>query len=361
MSLADLGERVGKSKQFLQRLEAGYAAPTDDLMEAIAVQLCVAPAFFTRQSLQPLVSEAFHFRKLLTTRSADVQTAMAKGELFRRLIAFFETRLSLPSLDFPSFPISTPELAERAAEKARQHWSLGFGPIGSMVRVLENAGAVVTSFGETSRTIDAMCIASTRPIVVANITSASGSRIRFDHAHELGHFVGHHGEVTGDRAKEAEANRFASAFLLPRTSFAREFPALRGGSQINWIALSAMKARWGVSKSALLYRAKQLRILTDDQYRRSLVGHLYGRGERHVEKDEHLVPAEQPELLVNAARALLKSFGLSMEMLAQALLITPAMLRQIAPSLDLVEVRQPEGKVVSLSEFAQRRLASSVN
>ncbi len=57
-------------------------------------------------------------------------------------------------------------------------------------------------------------------------TDKSGERGRFDAAHELGHLVLHgehedprrEDEISQRPCAEAEANRFAAAFLMPRSS-----------------------------------------------------------------------------------------------------------------------------------------------
>lgn len=71
---------------------------------------------------------------------------------------------------------------------------------------------------------------------------------------------------TGDRATESQANRFASALLLPRTAMAKYFPRPIGG-RIDWQGLSQFKLTWKVSKAAIIYRAHQLGLLTDAQYK----------------------------------------------------------------------------------------------
>jgi len=290
---------------------------------------------------------------LTTAKLSDKQTVIAKGELFRRFVASIEARLRLPQLDFPEFPIDSPEAAERAAEKCRAHWGLGIGPIGNMVRVLENAGAVVTAFEHSAKDIDALSIASSRPIVVTNRSDASACRVRFGYAHECGHFVGHVGRKTGDKASESEANRFASAFLLPRSSFVKEFPALRGGTQVNWIALSQLKMRWRVSKAAMLYRARQLNILGEDQYKRALLGHLFEKGERHIEHEDASIPHEKPELLHIAMTVLREKLGLSLNDSAVSVHMTRALLAEIAPLAD--DEHEAGTRVVPLAQFRQSR------
>lgn len=355
LSLSDVGEAVGKSKQFIQRLEAGRDIPTEELTEALADLLKVEVSFFQPSLGQMLTEDAYHFRKLMGTKVADKQAAIAKGELFRRVMSFIDTKLKLPKFDFPTFDISTPSAAERAAEMCRSHWGLGLGPIGSMIRVAENAGAVVTSFAESGREIDALSIASARPIVVMNSNEVSACRARFGHAHEIGHFVGHEGQVTGDKGSEAEANRFAGAFLMPRSSFSKEFPALRGGTQINWQALSELKYRWGVSKAGMLYRARQLSLIDEDLYRRALIGRLYSKGERYEEVEDKSIPHEQPELLLNALRTMRDRLDVSLKDVAGAVHIKKEMLVRIAPQVDTLEAAEERlersAKVVSLADF----------
>src|ERR1700748_3197377 len=83
LSLADVGEAVGKSKQFIQRIEAGMADPTEELVDALASVLRGRRDFFYPGAPQALPDEAFHFRTLMGAKPSDRQTVIAKGELFR--------------------------------------------------------------------------------------------------------------------------------------------------------------------------------------------------------------------------------------------------------------------------------------
>ena len=360
MSLADVGEAVGKSKQFIQRLEADRDAPTDELVGKLADLLKVEVSFFFSSPGHILAEEAYHFRKLIGTKTADKQSAIANGELLHRVVSFIDSKLKLPKYDFPIYDISTPEKAERAAERCRFHWELGVGPIGSMVRVVENAGAVVTTFETSTKEIDALSIASPRPIVIMKSDEVSACRARFGHAHEIAHFVGHDGRLTGDKGSEAEANRFAGAFLMPRSSFVKEFPQLRGGTQINWKALSELKLRWRVSKAGMLYRARQLGLLSEEQYRRAIVGHLYSKSERYVEREDSLIPHEKPELLLNALRVMKDQLAISVDDIARAVHLKKEMLARIAPQILELEPQPASltsglhSGVISLSEYRSR-------
>ncbi|WP_082546082.1 XRE family transcriptional regulator [Rhodanobacter sp. Root627] len=300
MTLEDVAARLDKTRQYVHKIETEQILPPMDTLAAIAELTQVEPAFFITPAPAPVAEEQCHFRKHFTTRSAIKHVALAKGEMFRRLVAGLEEKLELPPPNIPQHDVHSLIEIERAAEACRSHWGLGFGPIQSMIRVAELAGAVVTSFKGVSREVDAYSISAARPIIVVNSEEASACRVRFDVAHELGHLVLHVGLTTGDRKTEGEANRFAGAFLLPRSSFVKEFPRLRG-TYLNWHGLSEMKLRWKVSKAALLYRARQLALISEDQYRTGVI-RLNRGGEAKVEREDALIATETPELFAQAVR-----------------------------------------------------------
>jgi Zn-dependent peptidase ImmA (M78 family)/transcriptional regulator with XRE-family HTH domain len=300
LTLEDVAAHIDKTRQYVHKIETEQIVPSEATIDAIAQLTQVEPAFFARTASAPVNEEQCHFRKQFTTRSAVKQVALAKGEMFRRLVVDLEGLLELPANTIPQIEAHALVDIELAAEACRRHWGLGLGPVQNMTRVAENAGAVVTSFKGVSREIDAYSISSARPIIVVNADDVSACRLRFDIAHELGHLVLHVGISTGDRKTEGEANRFAGAFLLPRSSFVKEFPKLRG-SHLNWQGLTDMKLRWKVSKSAILYRAKQLSLISEDQYRTGVI-RLNRGGEARVEKEDGLIQKEKPELFSQAVK-----------------------------------------------------------
>ncbi len=94
-------------------------------------------------------------------------------------------------------------------------------------------------------------------------------RLRFDMAHELGHIILHNwDESTEDLSRdefniiERQANIFASSFMLPKESF---------GEMVRPYATNiefyrALKKKWGVSMQAMMYRARQLEIISGNQF-----------------------------------------------------------------------------------------------
>ncbi|QIL19639.1 XRE family transcriptional regulator [Thermomonas sp. HDW16] len=355
LTLEDVAARLDKSRQYVHKIETEQIVPPSETLAAIAELTQVEPAFFVAPAPTPVAEEQCHFRKHFTTRSAIKHVALAKGEMFRRLVAGLEEQLELPAPNIPQYDVSSLVEIERAAEACRAYWGLGFGPIQNMVRVAELAGAVVTSFKGVSREVDAYSISAARPIIVVNSEGASACRQRFDIAHELGHLVLHVGLATGDRKTEGEANRFAGAFLLPRSSFVKEFPRLRG-SYLNWQGLSEMKLRWKVSKAALLYRARQLGLISEDQYRTGVI-RLNRGGEAKVEREDAMVAQEIPELFTQAVRLGMEHQRMNLEAYSRLFCVKKSVLAEfLAESLASPapnEIPPVENNVIFLAERRQ--------
>lgn len=295
-SLETLGELVGATRQYLHLLETGARTPSDELVLAISDVLGVTPQFLSEPIPSTVRPEQCHFRGHINRPAAVTSQVLARGTLLDRFVTEVERHIGLPDVSFPDIPASTMDEIEAAAEQARRHWGLGLtGPIVSMMRVVENAGAVVTYFGDLSERVDAFSMDRRRPILVRSSLKESLCRQRFDFAHEVGHLIMHRGVQTGDRATEDQAHRFASAFLFPRAAFLREFPRSRS---IDWVALYRLKLRWKMSVRAMVRRAYDLGMLSPAQYRTGNI-HLAKSGQAKVERydDDPSMPVEQPELL----------------------------------------------------------------
>jgi len=328
LSLQELGEQIGRSKQFLSRIESGVDAPTLALVASLCDKLAVLPEFFAEPDSMPIADEQCHFRKQLTTKVALRQIARARGELLKRMVNVMEEHLALPRYNFEEGDPSSAEAIEQAAERAREHWDLGLGPIQNMTRIAENAGAVVMPVNGLAAEIDAISFATRRPVIAINPDGRSACRTRFGIAHEMGHFCLHIGVQTGDKLTESQANRFASAFLMPRRYFGAECRSALRGSRLNWPALAGIKLRWGVSKAAILYRGRQIGVFSEDQYRTGVIS-LNRRGEARGEDEDGQIPLEVPELIADSMQVLREAFGISRAALAQEMMVQVGLLDEL--------------------------------
>jgi len=298
------------------------------MCDALAAALTVTPAFFASPAINPVREEDCHFRRLATAPRGLVSQAVARGTALETLVEALENHVRMPTVDFPEEARPTfPDGIERVAENARKHWGLGLdGPITNMMRVVENAGAVVVNFDDLTDRIDALSMARRRPIIVRSTAKAAGARLRFDLAHEVAHLIMHQGIVTGDNVTEGEAHRFAGAFLIPRIAFAREFP--RNRRTLDWNALFAMKVRWKVSVRAIVRRAFDLGLIDAAQYRTANI-QLVKTGQAKVERFDERVMVEEPELLRAAISWLSNRNGATLHHLVTSLGMAPALFTRL--------------------------------
>lgn len=179
--------------------------------------------------------------------------------------------------------------------------------------------------------IDAVSFATKRPLIALKSSGRSACRERFGIAHELGHFSLHIGVLTGDRLTETQANRFASAFRMPRSTFASECRLAIRGTRLNWPGLSALKLRWSVSKAAIIFRGRQLGMFSDDQARAGYIG-LNRHGEAVQESEDHLIANEEPEVIVENLKVMKEHFGVPQSAVACEMRVQPSLLQTLLMS-----------------------------
>lgn len=325
LTLAELGKRIAVSRQYVQRVEVDPTmSPNEDLVAALAEILRVESAFFFKPLVEEVQDEDCRFRKRKTTPMRVRNRALSYGTIFNLIVSYLDSEFQLPSIQIPKITARTREDIERAAEKCRVQWGLHRdAPIHNVVRALECAGAVVTTFEGVSRKIDAFSYVNGRPVVVRNFAKDGTSQARFDLAHELGHFVLHQGMGDDDVRLEDQADYFAGAFLLPRAAFVREFPK---SIRINWAKIFRMKARWGVSVQAMIRRAYDLGILNAVQYRNANI-YIGRNGWKTREPGEENISVENPEI-VPAGFEVLEEQGVSPSNIARNLNVSVFIIRK---------------------------------
>ena len=329
----ELADRVSVSRQFINQLETtGERLPNPEMCEALAAALNVEPSFFTKPLEAELNTDDCNFRSIQSRRMRDVEQVLAHGALLADLVGFVEAELDkadmdFPAVDFPHIKVSDDESIERAAERVRLHWSLTADqPIDNTIRVAEHAGAVVVKFPGVAHEIDALSVSGDRPLIVRASEKEQQSRLRFDIAHEIGHLVMHQKQSRPAELEtaEAQANRFASAFLLPRKAFIRAWPR---GRRLDWQAIFQMKRVWKASAQAILRRAFDLALIDAAQYRGGCI-YISKQGFR---KSEPCEPAEveTPEVLRDALIQLQKVTGLLPKDVARQLGVQPVILGKL--------------------------------
>jgi Zn-dependent peptidase ImmA (M78 family)/transcriptional regulator with XRE-family HTH domain len=326
MTKKRLAEELAVTPAAVSQYEMGTNRPRPDLLPRLAEVLNVPLAFFlTGRPYARLDPSAAHFRSLRSTRAYQRAKAVALTEQVWELTYALEKRVQLPLVELPGFAggevhpgSDLPSDPAGAARALRVAWGLGSGPITHLVRRIEAHGIVVLApqRDDDLRSVDAFSTSRLpRPVIVLTPNRTDDVyRHRFSAAHELGHLVLHGDATPGDFAQEREADTFAAEFLTPRESILPELPA-----RADFHKLSQLRSSWGVSVHSLLYRCRELGLLSDSSASRAYqrLHDLHGQPGFTPEPLAGY-PGEQPALL-SQAFTLASDHGLTITELAREL------------------------------------------
>ena len=303
-SLANL---IGVAPPQITKYENGDQTPSQGTLEKICSVLSMpVDYFFYERERETDSSSAIFYRSISSATKRQRLSAEKKylwvQDIYSYLWRFIEfPNVNLPEIDVPQSPeLISPDFIETVAERLRQHWGVSDSPIENITRLVENNGIVISFYDLEADTLDAFsqyCFDKPH-IIVSNQKTAS--RIRFNIAHEIGHLVLHRNISskvfnTNEMFKlmEKQAHRFAGAFIFPQTPFFEEILCA------DLTTFRLRKARWKLSIAAMIYRAKDLKLIDDEGEERLRRSYGRNRWNRNEPLDDEM-PIDYPELLKDA-------------------------------------------------------------
>ena len=285
--MTELADETGISKQSLSLYANAGNKPPFENVEKIARTLDFPVDFFTSEDLSTVSTGNTYFRSQASATKKSRNAQKIKLEYVSKMYEVILNYVNVPELNLPDTTgIDIPEdiinvdseqainEIEKLAMLIREFWDLGSGPIDNLQYALQSNGIIVTGFRNVDSDIDAFSQqikidGKTIYIIALAIGSKPIERLRFDMAHELGHILLHtwgedNEEISRDEfnAREKQANMFASALLLPKKSFSKSVSAY----PTNIDYYFALKKKWKVSMQAMMYRARQLDIISANQF-----------------------------------------------------------------------------------------------
>ncbi|MDG4858782.1 XRE family transcriptional regulator [Streptomyces sp. T-3] len=340
LTVTRLAQMAGLTPRRLSDFENGRATPSPQSLASIAAALEFPQSFFSAEEVAELTVDSVSFRALSKMTASQRDIALSSGRLARVLQDWISGHFRLPVSDIPSLTsfsrlgpgeeqIPHPGeaaganvAAEEAAMLVRARWGLGNTPVLNSVHLLEAHGVRVFSLSRDCPEVDAFSFWDRGMPFVLLGTEKTAERGRFDAAHELGHLVLHGEEQMphGPQA-EAEAHRFAAAFLMPRADVLAHAPH---GASTTWILQA--KHRWKVAAMALAHRLHELGLTTEWQYRTHCV-ELSRLGYRKSEPRSGVV-RETSQVLGKVFTAL-RSEGTRLTDIARELHLQPADLNDL--------------------------------
>jgi len=273
-SLQDLADALDNkiSKQGLNKYEQGLMKPDSEKLLAICKALDVKPDYFSRDTQLQL--ENVEFRKL------QKLPAKERESIKQRTIDFLERYYELEDLigienefinPLKDHAVDSPEDIEAAAQLLRKKWNLGEDPLKNVIELLEDHQIkVIEVKSDLAFSGLSSYVKTKHPVIVLNANLADHlDRKRFTALHELGHLVLNKLEALPEKERESRCNAFASAMLIPASYLKRELGAKRQHILLNELVNLKMEA--GASVQAILFRAKDLGIITPNYFKSYMI------------------------------------------------------------------------------------------
>ena len=310
----ELAEALGVNQSFICKIESGQLAVSTEYLEKIARILRYPIGFFYQTDKVRGVGSACNYhrkRESLSRRDWYKITArlnilrLHTSKLLNGVKMEHENRFHYLDSD----DIGSPE---RAAKLIRRHWRMPDGPVGNLIGEIENAGGVVVVVPFGTDKLDAISQAEqgVPPLFLVN-SEIPGDRLRFTLAHEVGHIVMH--SITPSDDPERDADRFAAEFLMPEQDIADDLESITIKK-----AASVLKPYWKVAISALIRRARDLKIIDSDKYVQFCKQLSYYGYRKHEPVD---IPLETPTVLKDMIGIYLSDYNYGAAELGNLLLL----------------------------------------
>jgi Zn-dependent peptidase ImmA (M78 family)/transcriptional regulator with XRE-family HTH domain len=323
--------RLSIDQSVLSRMENGVGEIRDEIVLRASSAYGFPISFFYQTDPVYGAPVSVHpmWRKKADVTVREIDGVVAELNLrimhLRRLLDGADVAHSndLPRMDIEEF--GSPE---RVAAMVRAHWKIPRGPLPDLTLLAEKAGVLVVHSGLGGASVSGVTFSAPgiSPLIVLN-TDQPSDRMRFTLAHELGHLIMHR---FPSAAMEDEANKFASALLMPPTDVRPYFV----GRRVDLSLLASLKPEWKVSMGALLMAADHHGFLTSNQ-KQYLWKQMSGRGYRLREPPELDLPYEKPSVVESLLDVHRGSLGYSFAELAGLLNSFESDLRELYPANDL--------------------------
>lgn len=274
----------------ISTIERGELAVTSEGIEHFAKALNFPVSFFYQEETKMPIS-AMYFRKRETLPVKAFNKIYADLKIVRRAIDILLEEVDLQEYPKYIFDIKDGWTPASIAVRLREIMLIHEGmPVTNLVKRIEEMGIIVFLYDAQHEKFDGLTAYTDKgtPVIFVN-KNMPADRLKYTIVHELIHLVAHIPcDVEPWREYEQEANQGAAEFLLPTKEFARD---ARG---LSYLKLAELKSYWGVSKAAIIRRAKDLGLITPETYTYLNI-ELGRRGERKTETG--FVTIDKPAIL----------------------------------------------------------------
>lgn len=269
LSLKEAGNLLNMSATAISKYEKGEILPDSkkliDFSNAYEVKSIDLLKVYNAPEMK---FDSFRKKKRLAGQNLELLEELIQDEVTKYLEVIEMNNINT-SIKLKQYSCNSIEEAEKAANDFRNYIKISNKqPISDLINILENLGIIIIQIKNPNNRFDDFDglseMVSNIPVIVLLDGIKDGARQRFTIAHELGHLVLNISDEKLD--KEKLCNRFASALLMPKEAVINEFGISRGN--ISFFELIAFKNEFKVSYSAIIYRLKDLSIISEYLYKK---------------------------------------------------------------------------------------------
>lgn len=270
LSLKDAGNLLNMTATAISKYEKGEILPDSKKLIDFANAYNVKSIELLKVYNVPKMKfTSFRKKKRLTGQNLELLEELIQDEVAKYLEIIEMNNIDTDNIKLKKYSCNNLEDAEKAANDFRNYIKISNKqPISDLINILENLGIIIIQIKNTDNRFDDFDglseIVNNIPVIVLLDGIKDGARQRFTIAHELGHLVLN---INNDKLDEEKlCNRFASALLMPKEAIINEFGYSRGN--INFFELTAFKNEFKVSYAAIVYRLKDLNIISEYLYKK---------------------------------------------------------------------------------------------
>lgn len=270
LSLKDAGNLLNMTATAISKYEKGEILPDSKKLIDFANAYNVKSIELLKVYNVPKMKfTSFRKKKRLTGQNLELLEELIQDEVAKYLEIIEMNNIDTDNIKLKKYSCNNLEDVEKAANDFRNYIKISNKqPISDLINILENLGIIIIQIKNPDNRFDDFDglseIVNSIPVIVLLDGIKDGARQRFTIAHELGHLVLN---INNDELDEEKlCNRFASALLMPKEAIINEFGYSRGN--INFFELTAFKNEFKVSYAAIVYRLKDLNIISEYLYKK---------------------------------------------------------------------------------------------
>lgn len=254
------------SKQAISKYETGKMMPDSKSLIILSNALGVSIDYLFRPIAVSIDNVEFRKKSKLGAKQIDAIKELVRDKLERyfEIESIIDIQTEFKS-EYDKVLIQGENDVFSIVARIKKDWKLGEDGINNLIEILEENKIKVIEI-DAPKGFDGLSgyANGKNPVIVLN-KNFDSERKRFTALHELGHLILNFDSSIDDKCVENFCNLFANEMLISKDVFIQKIGMNR--NDISLQELLDIQLQFGISIDALMHKAKELNIITENRYR----------------------------------------------------------------------------------------------